>query len=59
MKETESIKLIHEIRRQLLEEEERLGTDEFLRRQRERVAKFLEGTRAKFVPPRRSGRAPR
>ncbi len=59
MKEIESIKLIHEIRRELLVEEERLGTDEFSRRQRERVAKFLEGTRAKFVPPRRSRRAPR
>ena len=48
---TRIIEEIRAIRQELYEEEKRLGRDEFVRRQRERVEKFLEGTLAKFVPP--------
>jgi hypothetical protein len=45
-----SVEMMRKVRRELMEEEKRLGREEFLRRQHERVAKFLEGTQAWFVP---------
>ncbi len=51
MGESKSVEMVRRIRRELMEEEKRLGREEFLRRQHERVAKFLEGTQARFVPP--------
>ena len=56
MRASEWVRRIHEIRRELLEEEERLGAEEFTRRQRERVTEFLQGTRARFVSSRRRER---
>jgi len=50
MGESESVKLIRGIRRELYEEEERLGREEFRRRQRERVNEFIKGKRIKVVP---------
>lgn len=44
-----SVEMMRKVRRELMEEEKRLGREEFLRRQHERVAKFLEGTQARFV----------
>ena len=51
MGESKSVEMVRRIRRELMAEEKRLGHEEFLRRQHERVAKFLEGTQARFVPP--------
>ena len=52
MEETNSVKMIREIRRKLLEEEKRLGREEYLRRQKKRVEDFLRGTPVEMVPPR-------
>ena len=41
MGESRSVKMVRRIRRELMEEEKRLGREEFLRCQHERVAKFL------------------
>ena len=46
---SKSVEMMRNIRRELMEEEKRLGREEFLRRQHERVARFLEGTQARFV----------
>ncbi len=50
MGESESVKMIRRIRRELYEEEERLGREEFRRRQRERVNDFIKGKRIEVVP---------
>ena len=52
MQETDSVKMIRGIRRKLLEEEERLGREEYRRRQKKRVEEFLRGTLAEIVPSR-------
>ena len=52
MEETDSVKMIRGIRRKLLEEEERLGREEYRRRQKKRVEEFLRGTRVEIVPSR-------
>ena len=52
MQETESVKMIRGIRRKLLEEEQRVGREEYRRRRRKRVEEFLQGTLAEFVPSR-------
>ncbi len=52
MQETDSVKMIRGIRRKLLEEEERLGREEYRRKQKKRVEEFLRGTLAEIVPSR-------
>ncbi len=60
MGESESVEIVRRIRRELMEEEERLGREEFLRRQHERVAKFRRRVtkgrrRCLSLPPARPG----
>ena len=53
MGESRAVAVVRAARRELMEEEKRLGREEFRRRQHERVAKFLEGSLAEYVPPAR------
>ena len=51
MRQSRMVEEIRAIRQRMYEEEKRLGRDEFLRRERERVKEFIRGTKIEVVPP--------
>ena len=56
MRQSRMVEEIRAVRQRLYEEEKRLGRDEFVRRQRERVREFLQKIAPRLLTP--EGAAP-